>query len=181
MATKRQRWTYGAVVTIPLGDADHSYAQMLEDGEYAFFDSRTREELPVEAVVTRPVLFRLWVMQYAHSKGRWQKVGKARVSPVLKKPVLRYNQDPIRPQDIRLTYDGCTGPLASVADCEGLECAAVWDPEHVEDRLRDHYAGVPNIWALSLRPRPIPRTPPTGSRKSARRDSSKRSRKTTRS
>jgi hypothetical protein len=150
---KRQRWTFGAVVVIPLGEGFHSYAQMLLDPEYAFFDSRTRDDFPIETVFSRPVLFRLWVMGYAHTKGRWEKVGVAEVAKELREPVLRYNQDPLRPQDIRLTYDGCSGPLGSIGDCKGLECAAVWDPEHVEDRLRDHYAGVPNKWYLSLKPK----------------------------
>jgi hypothetical protein len=152
VSVARQQWTLGAIVTIPLGKGYHSYAQMLEEPEYAFFDCRTKKELPVEAITARPVLFRLWVMRHAHSKGRWRKIGKAIVAKVLQEPVLRYNQDPLRPEDIRLTYDGCSGPLGSLADCEGLECAAVWEPEHVEDRLRDHYAGIPNGWAISLRP-----------------------------
>jgi len=33
----------------------------------------------------------------------------------------------------------------------GLERAAVWGPSHVEDRLRDHYAGRKNKWVESLR------------------------------
>jgi hypothetical protein len=159
---KRQQWTSGAIVTVPLGRGYHGYAQMLESPEYAFFDCRTRDELSVETVVARPVLFRLWVKRHAHSNGRWQKIGTAEVAVPLQQPVLRYNQDALRPQDIRLTYDGCSGPLGSLADCEGLECAAVWEPEHVEDRLRDHYAGVPNEWVLSLRPKAVPpgQTPP---------------------
>lgn len=156
MAIKRQRWTLGSIVVVPLGNGFHSYAQMLEEPEYAFFDSRTRTELPAETVVIQPVLFRLWVMNSAHRLGRWQKVCTVPVPQGLSEPVLRYNQDPIRPQDIRLTYDGCSGDLCTVADCDGLECAAVWDPEHVEDRLRDHYQGVPNSWAESLKPKLIP-------------------------
>jgi hypothetical protein len=27
----------------------------------------------------------------------------------------------------------------------------VWEPEHVEERIRDHYAGRANRWAESLR------------------------------
>ena len=120
-----------------------------------FFDCRTSDTLPAAAVVARPVLFRLWVMGSAHSTGRWSKLAAAPVSPALQKPVRRYNQDPLRPQDIRLTFDGCDGPLVSVADCEGLECAAVWDAEHVEDRLRSHYSGAPCEWTLSLRPKVV--------------------------
>ncbi|WP_448115483.1 hypothetical protein [Mesorhizobium amorphae] len=32
----------------------------------------------------------------------------------------------------------------------GLECAAVWDPEHVVDRLRDPADGRPNKWVERL-------------------------------
>jgi hypothetical protein len=35
-------------------------------------------------------------------------------------------------------------------ECVGLECCAVWDPEHVEDRLKDHFAGIPNKWVQSM-------------------------------
>lgn len=88
---KRQRWTCGAIVVVPLGDGSHSYAQMLTDPEYAFFDCRTQDLIPVEAVAALPVLFRLWVMRYAHSQGRWEKVGTASVTAPLQQPVLRYN------------------------------------------------------------------------------------------
>jgi len=142
----------GAVVVIPLDDGFHSYGQMLDDPEYALFDIRTTDKLSPDDVVLRPVAFRLWVMRYAHSTGRWIKIGNAQINGALQQPVLRYNQDALKPKDIRLTYDGCNGPLGSIDDCENLECAAVWDPEHVEDRLRDHFAGIPNKWALSLRP-----------------------------
>lgn len=159
MIVKRQRWTPGAVVAISLGNRFHTYAQMLNDPEYAFFDCHTVDDIAPTAVVDRPVLFRLWVMRSAHASGRWPKVGTASLSAELQKPVYRYNQDPLQPQDIRLTFDGCDGPLVTVAKCKGLECAAVWDAEHVEDRLRAHYANVPCKWTLSLRPKRIARKP----------------------
>ncbi len=152
MGGKRQQWSRGAVVAVPLGDGIHSYAQMLDFPEYAFFDCRTNDELPTADIIAQPVLFRLWVTVSAHSTGRWKKVGPAEVSVTLQKPVLRYNQDPLQPEDIRLTFDGANETLGTVEDCEGLECAAVWEAEHVEDRLRSHFAGIPCEWTLSMRP-----------------------------
>ncbi len=147
-----QRWSPGAVVRIPLGGGFFGYGQMLTSPEYAFFDVRTSSGLTAEAAVGYPLLFRLWVMRYAHSKGRWLKVGASDVAPALAEPVQRFNQDPISGV-IRITIDGFSGPIGSVADCENLECAAVWDPEHVESRLRDHFEGRPNPFVRSLRPR----------------------------
>ena len=149
---KRQRWTTGAVMKIPLGNGEHAYGQMLESPEYAFFGVRTREELSLDAVLDHAVIFRLWVMQSAHVESRWTKIGNAELNETLKSPVLRFNQDPLNPQDIRLTYDGCAGEIGTLEDCRNIECAAVWDPEHVEDRLRSHFEGVPCKWSLSLRP-----------------------------
>ena len=40
---------------------------------------------------------------------------------------------------------------ATREQCLGLERAAVWEPENIESRLADHYAGRPNAWADSLR------------------------------
>ncbi len=151
----KQRWTVGAVVLISLGDDRFGYGQMLESPEYAFFDLQSDNSVPPEEVIQKPIAFRLWVMRYAHSDGRWKKVGTAPVADSLKHKVHRFNQDPLN-QKIRLTLDGFDGPIVSAEECEGVECAAVWDPEHVEDRLRDHFSGVPNKWAESLRPKNAP-------------------------
>jgi hypothetical protein len=155
MSTKRQIWAPGSVVEIPLGDGSSAFAQMLDSPEYAFFDLRSQRAVDPAEVVRHTVLFRLWVMRYAHSKGRWLKIGKAEVPDDLTTPVYRYRQDMINPSRIELTYHGEDGPRVSIDDCEGLECAAVWDPDHVEDRLRDHFADRPNKWAQSLRPKSL--------------------------
>ena len=39
---------------------------------------------------------------------------------------------------------------ATTEDCVGLECAAVWDPCHIESRLLDHFENRPNKWVQSL-------------------------------
>ncbi len=66
-------------------------------------------------------------------------------------PALYFNQDPVNPAKILLTEDGVTGRLVRPEECESYERLAVWDASHVEDRLRDHFEGRPNIWVESLR------------------------------
>ena len=147
----RQRWVTGAVVKVALGEGVCGFGQLLKFPEYAFFDLRALDDVQATDVVSRPVLFRIWVMKSAHSTGRWPKIGVAKVSDALSRTVYRFNQDPIDPTKIRLTKDGTDGPLVSVAECHGLERAAVWDAQHVEDRLRDQFAGRPNKWAESMK------------------------------
>ncbi len=90
-------------------------------------------------------------MMSAHSRGRWLKVGVAPIRRDLSKAVRRYKQDAISGKLFTMV-NGDEVP-ATRAQCKKLECAAVWSPEHVEDRLRDHFAGRSNVWLESLRPK----------------------------
>lgn len=145
-----QRWVRGAIVRIPLGENRFGAAQMLDLPEYAFFDTQASGDLTAAEIVQRPVLFRIWVHRKSYSQGRWQKIGTAPVSEVLDQPVERFNQDPLAPSQIAIHFGRQVRP-GTPEECEALERAAVWEPEHVEDRLRDHYANRPNKWVESLR------------------------------
>jgi hypothetical protein len=67
MATKRQRWTRGAILRIPLGNGFHAYAQMIDAPEYAFFYIQSASDLLPTEIASHNVLFRLRVMKTAHS------------------------------------------------------------------------------------------------------------------
>jgi hypothetical protein len=144
----RQRRTVGAVLKVPLGDGSHAYAWTLPEADFAFFDLRARAEVPVEEVVQRSVAFRVAVHKSAWTTGRWLRVGKAPLPPELAAAQPTFIQDPLNGQ-LSIYLNGTIRP-ATRAECVGLECCAVWDPEHVEDRLRDHFAGVPNQWVQDL-------------------------------
>ena len=53
---------------------------------------------------------------------------------------------------LSITYTGDDEKAATQEQVRGMECAAVWEPEHVVDRLNDQFAGRPNKWVESLRP-----------------------------
>ena len=146
----RQRRTVGAVLRIPLSGRWHCYAQTLPEADFAFFDLRTDKEIPVDEIVRRSVLFREAVIKSAWTTGRWRRVGKASLSRKLAKPVSKFIQDALDPSRFSVYLGGQIRP-ATRAECEGLQRCAVWDPRHIEDRLRDHYAGIPNKWVESLR------------------------------
>jgi hypothetical protein len=147
---KRQKRTLGDVVLIDLGDGLYGYARTLEEALYAFYDCHTKQVLPVDEIVRRPVLFQVAVMDHAVKSGRWKVLGNVALDGALLNPPARFIQDPLRPDQFSLYEKGRTRP-ATRAEAVGLERAAVWEPSHVEDRLRDHYAGRKNKWVESLR------------------------------
>lgn len=140
----------GNVVRIDLGDDTHTYAHVLHEPLLAFYDIRTSQEATLDEILDREVLFKIWVMNSAITSGRWPVVGHAEVPPELAERQWFCKQDSIDPRKLMLYSDGEELP-ATFEECEKLERAAVWSPEHVEDRLRDRFAGRPNKWVESLK------------------------------
>ncbi|MFO0812133.1 MAG: hypothetical protein U0796_02880 [Gemmatales bacterium] len=143
-----QRRVIGGVLKVPLGDRWHGYAWTLAEVDFALFDLWTDADVPVPEVVAHPVAFRVGVNSSAYLDGRWPRVGKVAPPPELLAPVPKFIQDPITGR-FSIYLAGDIRP-ATRAECVGLERCAVWAPEHVEDRLRDHFAGRPCKWVESL-------------------------------
>lgn len=148
---KRQRRIVGDVVQIPLGDGTHTYARVLPEASFAFYDSRTSAEIEIANVVNLPVLFFIAVSTEAIRDRRWRVVGHVPLDDRLRTPA-RFIQDPYDADSFSLYKDGQIIP-ATRQECVGLECMAVWEPEHVENRLRDYYAGRKNKELESLKMR----------------------------
>jgi len=96
-------------------------------------------------------------MNHAVTSGRWPVIGAVPLSDdERRRPERFFKQDPLNSNLTIYWEDPESGEPheipALLEEAENLECAAVWDPEHVEDRLRDHFAGRPNKWVESLRP-----------------------------
>ena len=152
---KRQQITTGAIIRIDLGNGYFNYAQILDKGKgIAFFDIYTKEaELEdISIFANKKVLFILAVYNDIITKGRWIKAGKLPVRDDLITLPMKCIQDALNPKVFRL-YNPNTGEMFSATreECEGLETSAVWDAHHVEDRIRDHYNGVANVWVEQLK------------------------------
>src|SRR5262245_11440659 len=147
---KRQKRTVGAIVKIPLDGKWFTYGQILDDAEVAVFDARTDCELPMDEITSRAIICRVAVSYHAITKGRWLKVGKSPISEEIKVPMPKYIQDILKPDRFEIY---CNGEIrqSTHEECIGLERAAVWEPEHVEERIRDHYSGKQNRWVDILR------------------------------
>lgn len=151
---KRVRRKVGDILRIELGAGLHAYAQVADEPVIVFFEGVFEDEVAIERIPDLPVLFRLGVANHAISSGLWQVTG---LKPLTAENALEpffYKQDAISGRLSLYHSDfAATGyeRPATLAECQHLECAAVWEPEHVVDRLRDHASGTPNRWLDSLK------------------------------
>lgn len=152
MTKGRARRNVGDVLEIDLGDGTFSFGRVLPEPIVAFYDSRSDTTPEIEEILSAKVLFKIWVMSHAITSGRWKIIGSLPLEENLKVDPSFFKQDPIDGSLSVYRLDEETP--ATRQECEGLERAAVWIPEHVEDRLRDFYAGVPNRWVESLKLKP---------------------------
>lgn len=149
----RQRITIGAFLGIKLNTGSWAYARILGYASYAIYDLITNDIVTsINDIKNSNVLFIVAVYDHAVNTGRWIKIGKAPLEEKFKILPMKYIQDALNPNLFSL-YDPNTGDItpANKQDCLMLERAAVWEPEHVEERILDHYANRPNIWLEKMK------------------------------
>ena len=143
----------GDLIKINLGDDRHCYAQVATEPLIVFFGGVFAEDIGSEDIARLPVIFRICVMNDAVKHGRWPVVGWSVLAPENRREPFFFKQDAMTGR-LALYHSSfaATGweRAASLSECAGLECAAVWDAQHEEDRLRDYHAGKPNKWVESL-------------------------------
>lgn len=151
---KRQRITEGAILEINIENDCYVYAQILLKGlGYAFFDYRSKQHLTaLDELLKCEILFIVMVYNDVVTQGKWIKVGKLPIRQDLLVQPMKFIQDSTNPDKFEL-YNPNTGEIvnATKAECVGLERASVWEANHVEDRIRDYYLGVPNVWVEQLK------------------------------
>jgi hypothetical protein len=150
--TQLKPWTPGNVLAIQLESGRYAYGRVIELPLVAFYDLSSALCLPVTQVVAARIAFQVWVMKYAVGNKHWRVIGNVPLEPHLLEQPTFFKQDPINGK-LSLYRQNVERP-ASLEECIGLERAAAWDPEHIESRLSDHFAGIPNKWVESLRLRP---------------------------
>lgn len=143
-STKQQR-TIGAIVKIPLEKEFYGYARILKGTSFAFYDIRSKNELTdLEKIVSCSILFIVSVSAYAVTDGRWIKIGKLPLDNSFDILPPRYIQDLLSPENYKIIYSDGTVKQAKKEECNRLERFAVWQPQHVEERLNDYFAGRKN-------------------------------------
>lgn len=157
------------MVEIPLGEGRRGFARDL-GLEVEFYDRLAvdGEVVDVAGLEATPVAFRVWVMDRAFKpSSTWRSIGKLPLREDGSAPSRFVKQDALTGALSIYWEDARAGTEheepATLDECAGLETAAVWSANHVEDRLRDHFAGKPNTWVASLAINPSA-IPPSGRR-----------------
>ncbi|MGA2867871.1 MAG: Imm26 family immunity protein [Verrucomicrobiota bacterium] len=148
MSQIKQNLNLGDIVKIPLGSGQLAFARILKNLLMAFYGLKSEKIPPIEFIISQPIIFKIWVMKHD-----WPVIGNSPLTSDLEKPPIFSKCDPIS-KKLSLYYmeDG-KEKSASFEECENLECAAVWSPSHIIDRLNDYFAGKPNKWVESMKPR----------------------------
>jgi len=148
---KRQTRTIGSIIQINLEDNSHSYGIILDKASVAIFNVKSNADLPILEIVKNDILFIVAVYNNAITSGRWKKIGNTILDDRFKTLPLNFIQDSINPEIFEI-YNPNTGTITKSTreECRNLECAAVWEAEHVESRILDHFNGTENIWLKQL-------------------------------
>lgn len=147
----RQKETIGAFVRVPIDETYHTYGRIINNLVYAFYDFRTESEISDFKLIEKSnILFKLIVHRSAVTKGYWKIIGLQELPEDLKIPVPFFTQTIGNHNDCSIVTDGNSIKVEPI-DCIGLERLAVWEHDHVEQRLKDYYNGVRNNYAYALR------------------------------
>jgi hypothetical protein len=141
----RTKHTPGTVLELSLGDGTFAYGLVVGELEVAFFDLHAKAAIAdVDAIVARPVLFVLTVYKNVFTTGRWRAIGRVDLDAHVVRIPDKFMQDLGDPRKCKIVDADFNTRPATPDECVGLERVAVWAGEHIEDRLRDHFAGRPN-------------------------------------
>ena len=142
----------GTFVRISLADGSFAYGRLLDSPFAAFYRHRTlTPEDGLDEIASRPILFKMAVRHLAVAE--WEVIGWRALEAALTQPFVQFMQD--LGDFRRCTIFDTVGYERDVEpqECVGLERAAVWEKEAIEDRLLDALLGRPNADEERLRVR----------------------------
>jgi hypothetical protein len=145
MSNRKIRYRIGDVVAIPLYMGGFGYGHILTKTIIEFYEIHSTQLLPVEEVISQPVLFKLWVDDEAVSNGAWQIIGNTPLSKDLQKIPLMFIWSFLQDIPHIISETGEMIP-ATVEECQGLEKANMWGPDAVRCRLQDALTGKGDRW-----------------------------------
>jgi hypothetical protein len=142
---KRQNQKEGDVFQIDLDTGRHAFGIVAAGREHAFFDVLAEVVPRLEEIAAARIAFRVWGPADAIRSGRWRVIGNVPLAGKLAEPAAYRNQ-PVGSNQLYLYRAGIL-TRATLDEVKGLELAAWWDADSIEQRLKDHFAGRANVTA----------------------------------
>jgi hypothetical protein len=142
----------GSFLRIPLADGSFGYSRVLKMPHDAYYDYRTRTpDSDLDRISSMPILFKIAV-RHMDERG-WEVIGWRRLEEHFSQPIVQFMQDIGNFRDCTIFDTAGNSRRAEPQECIGLECAAVWEEENVEERLLDTFMGRPNASVEHLKVR----------------------------
>ncbi len=118
----------------------------------AFFDYRTHEPTSeLAAIESNAVLFSQAIRLF--EEDTWADLSARPLEGEVAKPVVKFMQDLADFRDCVIFDSTGMERQVSPKECIGIEEAGVWDANHIEERLLDHFMGRPNAAEIRSRVR----------------------------
>ena len=83
----------------------------------------------------------------------WESIGWKRLEEPFSQPIIQFMRDIGNSRDRTIFDTAGHSRRAEPQECIGLECAAVWEEENVEERLLDTFMGRPSASVEHLKVR----------------------------
>tara|TARA_Y100001968_G_scaffold320952_1_gene354624 strand:+ start:573 stop:998 length:426 start_codon:yes stop_codon:yes gene_type:complete len=135
----RKYWTPGNYIQIPLDDNRYCYGVVTITERLAFVDYCDAKALEPDEIVALPILFEISAAKYTIGKNGWLVAGKADLNERFETKPFFYKKDIISGKYSIVDSTWMNEVPATETECQNLEKAAVWEPCHIEDRLRQHF------------------------------------------
>lgn len=139
---KKQKLVPGDIFQISGFSGKNVYGRVLPEAFVAIYSGVFDDEIEVSDLLSNDIIFKVPVMNYAITSGRWKVVNHVELSPELLKPIKLFKRDRISKK--LYIYERGEQRPATKEEVRNLECAAVWEPEHVEQRISDYLSGREN-------------------------------------
>ncbi|PJJ80286.1 Imm26 family immunity protein [Mucilaginibacter auburnensis] len=142
---KKQKEIPGGIVKIQFDTLFHTYGRILNYGDVALYDKKADKDInDLEEIIRSPIIYKMIVNIGAIERGRWPIIGIIPLEKELQNSKY-YLEEIGHPDLCKIKTNGNTIYNRPKEEAAGLEVGAIWDALHVEEFLRDHYAGRENI------------------------------------
>jgi len=154
MKLKENKDRVGNVIKIKLNEDNSGLARVIGGSFLEFYDvllSDAQSNFDCASITQHNVTFTLSVHKSWTKNSGWQLIGSN--TNAIPNPPRQFMQGIGNPNDIKIVdpTDGIYPATRQQVELEGLERVAVWEDSHIEDRLRDHFSGKPNVWMDQLK------------------------------